>query len=492
MKKHTKQILAVLVAMSISNNLAATVEADLNNFVSNIGGTSSITPASNFESQGYKYYTGGRISVRHPVKNVKLGSFKAPSYRVTGCGAIDMFGGSMSFVSANELVNTLKSIAGDALPSFLFMLAMRTVSSQISTTLQDVFSWMEEINKLSTNTCEAASWAANSAASGKMLSREQNNCINKRMESSAESYSEARQSCGTEGNRAATLNTPEAKKNDYISGNLAWMVMNKIPSLATDTAMKELLMSITGTLVLSHVTTDAMGNDIDDESNEDAKPIRKLYPSLFFSPFEVSDEKTLMDVLLNGGQVFIYKCTDTTDCYQMTGENSLVLDNASDGDDTNDALLPRARKVMDSIYTKIRTRGTPDATDMEFINSLTFPAYRMITVAAMMRGTAGYELVEEAAQTAAADWLHSYVDKLFKSVELYAKDPEFNEEGEKYYNQLKDVTKRIRDIRDDMQNSLVRTAQISERIQMYEKLVISGMSASMKDSLSWSDNISLQ
>ncbi|MEX0706878.1 MAG: conjugal transfer protein TraH, partial [Woeseia sp.] len=111
----------------------ADLESDLNAFVDQLGGSASLTSPTAFEGQGYRYLNGGQVFVRVPNQQVNLYSYRAPNYNA-GCGGIDMFGGGFAFLDAGELVQVLKDVGSNA-ASYAFMLALRTISSQISNTL---------------------------------------------------------------------------------------------------------------------------------------------------------------------------------------------------------------------------------------------------------------------------------------------------------------------------------------------------------------------
>ncbi len=143
---------ALVILMSCPSQ--SSVASDLTNYVDSVGGASTSTPASIIQGQSRGYINGGRLFVRVPQRSASTMSFKAPKF-TAGCGGIDAFGGSLSFISATELVNTLKAIGSNA-GSYALMLGLRTISSQIANTMEKSFDWLQSKIGFDINSCEAA------------------------------------------------------------------------------------------------------------------------------------------------------------------------------------------------------------------------------------------------------------------------------------------------------------------------------------------------
>ena len=94
MKIRVIALLACLAAQSAS----ATVSQDLDNFFNGIGLTSNTTNPAAFESQAAGFFGGGSLYARNQVRQYQLVQLDLPSYRA-GCGGIDLFTGSLSFLS---------------------------------------------------------------------------------------------------------------------------------------------------------------------------------------------------------------------------------------------------------------------------------------------------------------------------------------------------------------------------------------------------------
>ena len=66
--------------------------------------------------------TGGSLVARNGIANTNLVSFVPPSFSA-GCGGIDLFAGSFSFINFNQFVQLLRNVAGNA-SGYAFQLAI--------------------------------------------------------------------------------------------------------------------------------------------------------------------------------------------------------------------------------------------------------------------------------------------------------------------------------------------------------------------------------
>lgn len=95
---------------------------------------------------------GGSFSFRTEQVNQSIASFQRPRMSYS-CGSLDLFGGSFSLISAQQVVTMLKSIAANAM-AYLFKLALSAISDKIVQIMDQVFSqgWFKDI--MSLNSCK--------------------------------------------------------------------------------------------------------------------------------------------------------------------------------------------------------------------------------------------------------------------------------------------------------------------------------------------------
>ncbi|MFV3537544.1 conjugal transfer protein TraH, partial [Mycobacterium tuberculosis] len=101
----------------------------MNSYFNKSGAAANVTGPTAFQGQSAGYYSGGSLWSRFPQKSINPVSVALPSAR-GGCGGIDLFAGSFSFINADEIVAMLKATANNAI-GFAFQLAIDSISAQI-------------------------------------------------------------------------------------------------------------------------------------------------------------------------------------------------------------------------------------------------------------------------------------------------------------------------------------------------------------------------
>jgi conjugative transfer pilus assembly protein TraH len=105
---------------------AAPAHADLNAEMDSLFGTLvNVTDPSAQMGQRRGVLSGGSLVARNRIVNVNPISLVPPSFEA-GCGGIDLFGGSFSFVNAAQFTNLLRGIASNA-AGYAFQLALTTM-----------------------------------------------------------------------------------------------------------------------------------------------------------------------------------------------------------------------------------------------------------------------------------------------------------------------------------------------------------------------------
>ena len=89
---------------------------------------SNVSRPGVFETQRRGVLSGGSAYVRSPIMNTELVNLQAPSFKA-GCGGIDFFGGSFSFINADQFVQLLRSVASNA-KGYAFQIALDIACSE--------------------------------------------------------------------------------------------------------------------------------------------------------------------------------------------------------------------------------------------------------------------------------------------------------------------------------------------------------------------------
>ena len=473
-----KKIIALIALpflVVMSGHSQSDVASDMTEFVNSAGGAVSTTPASIYQGQSRGYINGGRLFARVPQRSVQAMAFKAPKF-TAGCGGIDAFGGSLSFISASELVNTLKAIGSNA-GSYALMLGLRTISSQIANTMETSFNWLQDKIGFDLNSCEAA---ANVVGAGMSFfgdnDKEKNVCIIQSMESSGMDYSEAKAACTTGGGGKTDVDTPAAKKLSFIDGNLVWMILDSSNMFTTDNDMKRLAMSLTGTIVKRQVKTVAgvestVSGDVDGQSKTE------FYPSLMMTNDDI------LEALLYGKTINRYDCTDSmagsSGCKEVKSESWTISEANSLTTLTSNALM--------SLYDAVRLRTDPSAGDLDFAAETSIPTMRIIRTAALLSNSnLGIQIINDYSEQIAIELLSTYVNSIANGISAYSFENSYGEEGQKLREGIAQVQGKLKLIRESANISLDKSLQIAQQMQHYERIIISAMPSNIARSLAWS------
>ena len=99
-------------------------------------------------------FYGGSFTGRINRNPIDLVGFQSPSVSA-GCGGIDMFSGSFSIVSGDELVQMLRGVA-QGVPSYFFQLALSSICSQCEQLMSELNEKIAELNQWGRLSCEEA------------------------------------------------------------------------------------------------------------------------------------------------------------------------------------------------------------------------------------------------------------------------------------------------------------------------------------------------
>ena len=161
-------------------------------------------------------YTGGSLFMRAPGKNYPLVNAQLPSLKA-GCGGIDLFGGSFSFINKAQFVALLQNIGANAV-GYAFKLALQSISPDIDKLLTELQDQINKINTMNINSCEAAQSLVNGVV-GQYDNSVMSGCENiSQYLGSVTDRADARVSCATNApavvKAAAELRRPQRAQHD--------------------------------------------------------------------------------------------------------------------------------------------------------------------------------------------------------------------------------------------------------------------------------------
>ena len=118
------------------------------------GEMSNVSQPGVFESQRRGVLSGGSVYVRNPIVNTELVNLQAPSFKA-GCGGIDFFGGSFSFINADQFVQLLRAVASNA-KGYAFNIALDIACSDCMAWINNLQAKIQKLNEMFGNSCQLA------------------------------------------------------------------------------------------------------------------------------------------------------------------------------------------------------------------------------------------------------------------------------------------------------------------------------------------------
>lgn len=99
-------------------------------------------------------FFGGSAYIRSPIQNINLVGFDPPRFSA-GCGGIDLFAGSFSFINSAQLTQVFRAVAANAV-GLAFGAAIKTISPELYALMQQFQTLLQNMNNLAKNSCSLA------------------------------------------------------------------------------------------------------------------------------------------------------------------------------------------------------------------------------------------------------------------------------------------------------------------------------------------------
>jgi conjugative transfer pilus assembly protein TraH len=122
---------------------------------------SNSTAPSTISTQDRVGVFGGSYEMRAPVTAINLVAFDPPRIDA-GCGGIDLFMGSFSFINAQQLVQVFRAVAQNSL-GLAFKAAIMYISPGLDKLMTEFQTVLQDMNKLAKNSCQLAHLIVNPA-----------------------------------------------------------------------------------------------------------------------------------------------------------------------------------------------------------------------------------------------------------------------------------------------------------------------------------------
>ena len=444
--RYTKKkvfFLCSAIAWMLPCLLCADIKQDMEDFYNSFGVSSNVSSADVYQGQKAGYATGGSASIRNPVLRSKLVTVNLPKIDA-GCGGIDLYAGGFSFINSERLIENLKSIAASS-AGYAFFLGVESFSPLIANQMKTLQGWSNAINGMSINSCETAAqlvgsvWPQNDVASHHIC-----NTIGTQ-EGLFSGHVKARHQCSTSNGIRTVKNIAETTYPHLLYGNynLAWKAIQQQELLAGRTDLAQLLMTITGTIIVKEV---------------DGKRSYQILPS------QMANE-SFLKVILEGGSCKIYKCDNDKQCLTVT-ESILNID-------PEGSVMGKVRSALIGIQDKILNDEELAANEREILALSGLPLYKIINVlTAYKHGACPLDLID-IADVVAMDMLMQCIQAGIENIRAGAvklrAEQMYANAVDVYIGDLDRVKKEIKYHETRALTKLEQQLAILEKIQVIEK-----------------------
>jgi conjugative transfer pilus assembly protein TraH len=466
------RILAVLAAVQLAATPAlAGVEGEMNSFFNSAGAAANVTGPSAYSGQAAGYYSGGSIWARFPQKSVNPVNIQLPHAR-GGCGGIDLFGGSFSFINADEFVAMLKATANNAI-GFAFQLAIDSISAEIGGVMKDMAHRVQALNQFNMSSCEAAQQAIGNIWP-KMAGASSTICQTLGAQSGRFSdAAKARHGCNENGETNAVLDSvrDDPAAEPVKPRNYTWNALKSRGGGTFDDSYAEFLMSMVGTVIYNR------------PSRSDAVGVYHVIPPASWDTYTALLDGTA------GRNVQILKCNDGNGADQCldVGSQTLTVTTAN-------SFRARVMRMMTSMADKIRTNAPLTTEEISLLGMSSIPLYKILVV----NEAASFRLADSdmamLSEIVAVDVLMAQIDRMLDDISRSQTGTQYvsTEEMRSWRDQIATVKTELNRKSQAMANNLSNTYRIIERTQMLEATLKNAMSPQLTASLKFGRGLSAQ
>lgn len=369
--------------------MSSSATSDLQAFYNSISTFNNVGGPSAYQGQTMNLYTGGSVYLRTPNRSYNLASISPPGYNA-GCGGIDIWGGSFSFINKAQFVAMMRNIAQNAVGHF-FMLAIQSLSPDIANVqkyLRDAAAFM---NKMNVDSCtEGKAWAQGLAE--KVLDKEKLASVwDNQARSVFSDYADAIGSqTAADSNSSVNNRKADPEQAEQVSeGNMTWRALKAsgVSLVLNNQESLEWIMSASGTLVIRR-----------DPANAQDWQVKWYEPRHSVSTLLGATNATT-----------VYAC-----------ESSAPVDGCLDPAEVPAPAVQSMRVIVkgyvDSIKSKMLSRTALTTAELAFIATAPTPIYKIISVAASPSGSVADLLTDNNIDVIALAYAQNILSMALKDV----------------------------------------------------------------------------
>ncbi len=253
-----------------------------------------------YEGSMARTATGGYLRVRNRITNINVVGFQPPSF-AAGCGGIDFFGGSFSFINAAQFTQLLRTIAANA-AGYAFAIALEQLCPICMKTVAMLQKLIQDMNSMLGNSCQLAQGVVNDVARSLNVQVHNEASVIRQFRGFGDAFEAFLNGTSGGSSYAAARADAPADVEQWITGNVVWRAMAQSDvdlwfGAAGDVRLREFIMTMVGTAIIGPDGAAPLGAD--------ATPEIKL----------IGGRPELLQFLIDGardGQLQIMDCGGST------------------------------------------------------------------------------------------------------------------------------------------------------------------------------------
>jgi conjugative transfer pilus assembly protein TraH len=340
-----------------------------------------------YESQRRGGVTMGTFRLRAPLNSINLVNLTAPEIRA-GCGGLDLYGGSFTFINTDSFRQILRQIGANAI-GYAFKLALATMCEKCDSILTGLQDMMNQFTKMNVDSCRWAQGMVNDTVKAMGLAGEVKGMSDASAVGDADEWMDAALEAFAEPGKWFANGDPDgADPTKAEFGNLTWNALRiaNVQALfgfaAGSLSHHEVLLNIAGSAMVRGP------NDAEKAAGRTANVVTTLDKKLTFA--ELKRGKIPSVAPANDANA-MWECDTVEKCLSPTGLNKW------DFPGTDEYVKERLTTIADHMRTAA-TAGTPhDAADRQFLGQVPFDVVRHLVE---LQGSPGLDIYVEAASEA--------------------------------------------------------------------------------------------
>ncbi len=400
-----KRAVATLCAVTVAMTpvapgiaLAGGLESEMNGMFNSMGVMGNVSAPGAFRGQTMNVYTGGDLQIRAPIRNYQFWSVQLPHIKA-GCGGIDAFMGSFSFINKAQFKAMLQQVGNNTV-GLLFQSALASINPLIASKLEWLQNQVKDMGNFNRSSCQLAESVVG-GLSGLTGMDAYSNCIKLAKQIYGDGDQDAQDRCRTS---LTAVNTDAKSSGDPNIKSMAGRNVNLVWDALANTTLsndeKEMFLNIMGTRMVWNAAENG-GNS--------------------FNPTSYEPSVDSLNTLLNGnavsttpGMIRIKRWLTCPDAACLTPV------------ETDKDLTPFPTMTMTTLTNlrdKLYSKASPTSAEVGFVQQTSVPVYKMMAVG-YMAGSGGNTtvidtLIAKYAPIIAHDYAFTFLNRALRDARTY-------------------------------------------------------------------------